>query len=245
MDFSIAPRTNQPWRYPGRQEPLNPSGAAIKKVPTKQPPNINVKVLILSSSFFLGVQHGIRMAEEKTRRELDGPFFDDWFRAAGTWQGWNDNGKKFTNWVAHPLQGSVYATLFAHSHRQSINARFGRNRNYWSAKGKQFLYAFLMTEMFELGPASEASLGNVNQAGIDHVLTPTLGTAISIAEDAADHYFVRDALRNHRVWGKFLACTITPTKMVANAFAFRALWYRAPREDELPPPVPIPGRTRP
>jgi hypothetical protein len=227
--WSPEPRIPTPWQDPPAR---SPNGASGPIRPVQPQPSIRWGRLAQDSFMFLAVQHAFRFTEEKTRREMDGPFFEDWFRAAGTWNGWSDKGKKFTNYFAHPLQGSVTAFIFAQNHRQSINARFGRNREYWAAKSKQFAFAFFSGVQFELGPISEASLGNVEQAAVDYVVTPTLGTAWSIGEDAMDHYFVRRMLQNHRVWGKFFACTLTPTRMVANLVAFRALWYRTPREGE-------------
>ena len=57
-------------------------------------------------------------------------------------------------------------------------------------------FSVLYSTQFELGPLSEASIGNVQMypraAGIvDLVITPTYGTGWLVAEDGLDRYMVR------------------------------------------------------
>ncbi|MBK5295950.1 MAG: hypothetical protein JJE40_02260 [Vicinamibacteria bacterium] len=50
---------------------------------------------------------------------------------------------------------------FANNHSVSQDTPFGGNRRYWKAKGAQGIYSFVYSVNFELGPLSEASIGNV------------------------------------------------------------------------------------
>ncbi len=191
----------------------------------------NYKKIALQTGLFLVLENGLRLTEEKTRRELSGKFFRDWFKSAGSLDGWSDGGKFFTNWIAHPAGGSTSAFIFAQNHPQSRNTTFGRNKDYVHAKGKQFLFALAYSELFELGPISESSIGNVGLYGkkqtyIDHVITPTLGIAWSVGEDALDHHILRPMMQKHRILGKVLAGLLNPTRTMANALAFKPPWYR-------------------
>ena len=46
--------------------------------------------------------------ESKTRDQLSGPFFRDWFNTVSDYHfdNWNDGGKVFTSYLAHPTQGA-------------------------------------------------------------------------------------------------------------------------------------------
>lgn len=185
------------------------------------------------SMMCLGVFHGFRMSEEKTRKLLDGPFFKDWGDSVKSieWK-WNDGGKIFTNYIAHPWQGSTYAFIFADNHRESNEYLLGWNREYWNSKHKQFLFSLASTIQFEIGPISEASVGNVgiNRPGamrmIDFVVTPVLGTyGWSVLEDGIDRiaYSIED---EHRYWGRLIRMFCLTRSFVNTCLGFRTPWYR-------------------
>ena len=72
------------------------------------------------------VQHLFRLSEEKTRRELGGPFFSDWFKSVSHLGGdWDDGGKIFANYVAHPMGGAVYAHIYRQNDRRRRELEFG------------------------------------------------------------------------------------------------------------------------
>jgi hypothetical protein len=197
-------------------------------------------MIVVQSLMFLGVEHGFRLMEEKkTRQQLSGRFFHDWFASVENLHGWNDGGSFFSNWVCHPVQGSVSAFIYAQNNPQSRRAKFGANKDYIHGKTKQFIFSYLYSLQFEIGPISECSIGNLGQsfgpeswqqrgqqAYIDQVVTPVIGTAWSIGEDLVDQKFLRPFMEDHRFLGKLLCGLLNPTRMVANAFAFHSPWYR-------------------
>ena len=64
---------------------------------------------------FTAIQHSVRLTEEKTRRELAGSWTRDWFDSASSLFArptWSDSGKFLTNYVFHPMGGSVYAHIY-------------------------------------------------------------------------------------------------------------------------------------
>ena len=83
------------------------------------------KGALVQSAAFLAVQHGFRMTEEKTRSELDGPFFRDWKESVANLRGWDDGGKFFTNYIAHPMQGAITSRIFIHNSGKSLRQEFG------------------------------------------------------------------------------------------------------------------------
>jgi hypothetical protein len=187
---------------------------------------------LLAQGLFLA----FRFTEEKTRVELKGPFFRDWLDSikALEWK-WDDGGKFFTNYIAHTWQGAMYANIFAYNNAHSQRVRLGWNRDYWNAKHKQFLFSTVSSFLSELGPLSEASLGNVgiNRPGaqrmVDYVVTPVVGTyGWSVAEDGIDVLAER-LMDNHKYWGR-LVRSLAFTKSFVNVFlAFKPPWYR-PRD---------------
>ncbi len=185
------------------------------------------------SMMCLGLFHGFRMSEEKTRKLLDGPFFKDWGDSVKSleWK-WDDGGKIFTNYIAHPWQGSAYAFIFADNHRESNEYLIGWNKEYWNSKHKQFLFSLASTIQFEIGPISEASVGNVgiNRPGamrmIDFVVTPVLGTyAWSVLEDGIDRiaYSVEG---EHFYLGRMIRSLCLTRSFVNTFLGFRPPWYR-------------------
>ena len=66
-----------------------------------------------------------------------------------------------TNYVWHPLMGSAASFVFANNHGASQETPIGNTSRYWKAKGAQGIYSFVYSLNFELGPLSEASIGNV------------------------------------------------------------------------------------
>ena len=196
--------------------------------------------ILLQSLMVLAVEHGYRLAEEeKSREQLKGPFFRDWFDSAKNLSGWDDGGTFFSNYICHPVQGSVSAFIFAQNHPQSRRAKFGANKEYLHAKAKQLLFSTLYSIQFEIGPISECSLGNLGQkfgpeswqqrgrqTYVDQVITPIVGTAWSMGEDFIDQKLVRPLLAKHRYLGKILCILLNPTRSTANTFAFHLPWYR-------------------
>jgi hypothetical protein len=191
---------------------------------------------MLQGLFFLGIQHGVRMEQGKTRRELDGKFFKDWVDAVNGLQSWDDGGKVFTNYVAHPVQGAITGYLWVHNDPKSKYLHFSRDRGYWVGRMKAMAWTAVWSAQFELGPISEASLGNVGQKPgtqgyEDLVVTPLLGTALIIEEDIVDRYLVGWVERKTTAhgWRAAARSFFNPCRSVANLLRFRAPWYRDAR----------------
>jgi hypothetical protein len=199
------------------------------------------KPALIESGIFLGVQHAFRMTQKKTRRELDGPFFRDWGRSVRSLNGWSDGNKFFTNYIAHPMQGGVTGRIFINNSDRAKKQEFGKSRAYWETRFKAMVWSAVWSTQFEIGPVSEATLGNVGILGdprynkmawVDFVITPTLGTAWVVAEDALDKYVMKNWLEqktSNKTMIKVFRIVFTPTASFANILRGKMPWYREER----------------
>lgn len=201
------------------------------------------KPAIVQSLTFLGAQHGFRMLQRKTTREFEGKFFKDWGQSVRNLKGWRDGDSTFVNYVAHPMQGSLTGRIFVNNSDNAKKQQFGMSKEYWRSRGKAFVWSAVWSVQFEIGPLSEASLGNVglrrrggrrSTGYVDYVITPTVGTGWLIGEDAIDRYVLKDWIEKkangsltRRV--KVLRTFLTPTTSVANLLRWRSPWKRDDR----------------
>jgi hypothetical protein len=185
------------------------------------------------SMLFLTVQHTFRTTEAKTRRELPGPFWQDYFDSLKTLGGWDDGGRQFTNYVAHPMQGGLYGFVQIQNDPKGIHQEFGGSKAYWKSRLKAMGWAAIWSTQFELGPLSQASIGNVGLHSkkltyVDIVITPTMGFAWVVSEDILDRFVVKRVMRgDHGPFVKaIVAMSCTPMRSAANFLRFKAPWSR-------------------
>jgi hypothetical protein len=85
----------------------------------------------------------------------------------------------------------------------------------------------------EIGPFSEASIGNIQvfepQHGlVDHVVTPVIGLGWMIAEDVLDRYLVRFIER--KTQNRYVRAVVrggaNPSRSLANVFGGQWPWAR-------------------
>jgi len=199
------------------------------------------KPALAQSMLFLSVQHGFRMTQPKTARELGGPFFKDWFQSVKNMRGWRDGDSSFTNYVGHPLQGATTGRIFVNNSDRARKQEFGLSREYWNSRVKALLWSAFWSTQFELGPISEASLGNVGMtyqngyctmAHVDLVVTPVVGTAVLIGEDAIDKYVLKNWLErgnSSKLKIRILRSFLTPSMSATNLIRLKVPWKRDER----------------
>jgi hypothetical protein len=181
---------------------------------------------------FLAVQHGYAFTQPKTRRDLHGPFFRDYIRSVRSLSKWEDGGRFFTNYVAHPMQGSLLGFIWVQNDPKGKSVPFGRSGAYWRSRLKAVAWSAAWSTQFEIGPVSQASIGNVGlhgkQTWVDIVITPTGGAAWLVAEDALDRFVVsRIEARTHNLFLKIAArMLLNPTRSAANLLRFKKPWQR-------------------
>jgi hypothetical protein len=185
------------------------------------------------------------MTQDKTQREVGGKFFQDWKQSVKNLRGWKDGDGTFTNYVAHPLQGATTGRIFVNNSDFAKRQVFGKSKDYWESRFKALVWSAVWSAQFELGPFSEASLGNVGMnkvnghstmAYVDLVITPVVGTVVLIGEDAIDKYILRNWLERksgYKVTSKIkiLRSLLTPTTSVSNLLRGKVPWKRDNRTD--------------
>jgi hypothetical protein len=198
------------------------------------------KPAFIQSGIFLGIQHGFRLMQKKTVREFDGPFFKDWLISIKNLRGWGDGDSPPINYIAHPLQGGVTGRIFINNSDNAKRQIFSKSADYWESRFKTFVWSALWSTQFEMGPFSEANIGNVgllekngksSMAWVDLVITPVVGTGVVIGEDAIDRYILKNWLerkKGGRVTPKikFFRTLLTPTTSFSNILRGKYPWKR-------------------
>ena len=214
-----------------------PGAIAAQPVMTvaHKPKGFRWKPALLQSLGFLALEHGVRLHEQKTREGLKGPFFSDWGKSLKNVGGWGDGDSILTNYIAHPMQGAVSGYIQVQNDPRGRQAEFGRSRQYWHSRLKALAWSAGYSTEFELGPISEAAIGNVGMikgtAGwVDLVMTPIGGFGMMLAEDVLHRYVLKKLeARTNRRW-KLAAYRIffNPSRTFAGVMAGRFPWQRKP-----------------
>ena len=219
--------------------PLTPFMASSRVVESrsKDENSVDWKGLTNDSWRFLAVMQGHRLAREHgTREGLKGPFWDNYASAIENLHGWADGDEFYVNYLGHPMQGAVSGYIWVHNDREYRRAEFGRNRYYWKSRLRAAGYAWAYSEQFEIGLLSEASFGAIQkqppaQGFVDHVITPTIGMAWMIGEDALDQYVVKqiEARTGNRMIRRLARAGLNPARSFANLMALTYPWHRETR----------------
>ncbi len=235
LSHGLPPYTSPP--------PATDSGAPTTRVrpliepvraTAEQQGGIDWSHLVRQSLLFMSLENAFRCAtEERTRDGFSNPFFRGYFNSVGNLHGWSDGDPFYVNYVGHPMQGAVSEYLWTQNDRGYRDIQFGHNRRYWKGKLRGTAYSYIYSVLFEIGPMSEASTGNIQatypqQGFVDHVVTPVIGLGWSIAEDALDQYFIKYLeMRTSNSWARLLVRGgLNPARSMANALAFRPPWHR-------------------
>jgi hypothetical protein len=184
----------------------------------------------------LMIEHATRvLTQPETRRELSGPFWDDYRRSVRIPPRWNDADTWEVNYIGHPIHGAAagYLWLDADPHAPEELSLSGE---YWWSRGRATIWTVVYSLQFEFGPLSEASLGNVGMSPetsgwVDHVVTPVGALALMVAEDALDRYFVKwvEERTPNKVWRASLRMVFNPARALANVASQRTPWDRQDR----------------
>lgn len=190
---------------------------------------------------FLAVEHAFRMYKEPTTRsELGGPFFKDYFDSLKGLGGFGDGDEFYVNYVGHPMEGAVAGFIEVQNDPRGSKMQVG-DGGYWNNRLRAMAFSAVYSAQFEIGPISEASIGNVGrdrrkslpnggQGFVDLVITPTLGTGWLIGEDALDRYVIQKLER--KTSNRFLQMMLrglNPGRAFANMLRGKVPWHRDTR----------------
>jgi hypothetical protein len=191
------------------------------------------KPALLESGFFLVLQHSSRMAQAKTRRELGGPFWSDYFESASSIHTWNDGDSILTDYFGHPWMGAITGYIQVFNDPRGRNLEFDASSGqYWKSRLKAMAWTAAYSAQYEIGPVSEASIGNVGKksptmAAVDLVVTPVGGFVWMALEDYLDQRFVaRWEAETSVNKARFLRVALNPGRSIANLLRWKRPSYR-------------------
>lgn len=169
--------------------------------------------------------------QEKTSRALKGPFFSDYINSVKGLHGWDDGNRFFTNYIAHPMQGATTGFIFIQNHERAKRQKFAESKKYWIDRLKTLAWSAVWSTNWELGPVSQASIGNLGLNGkgmayVDLVITPTVGTAWAITEEALDRFIIRHQEGRGKAAKILMRMLLNPMRSMANILRLKHPWYR-------------------
>lgn len=186
--------------------------------------------------------HVFRIATEpSSRTDLAGRFFPEYFASVSHLRGWRDGDEFYVNYLGHPLEGAVSGFIRIQNDSEGVKQEVGRNKDYWRSRLKALGWAALVSAQFEIGPFSEASLGNVGlrpseksphpMGYVDLVVTPTIGMGWLVSEDLIDRYLIRklEKRTDNRVLRALIRSFPNPCRSFANFMRLKPAWYRDDR----------------
>lgn len=196
-----------------------------------------LKGAIADSFRLLLIEHTTRIAfQQKTRRELGGPFFDDYFRSVRIPDTWEDGDSWGVNYIGHPIHGAASGFIWLDHEDGAHDPDLGFSKEYWTSRARATAWAAVYSFQFEFGPFSEASIGNVglrpNTTGwVDHVVTPAGALGFMVAEDALDRYLIVkiESWTGNRLLRALARMALNPSRTLSNAAQGRAPWSRSVR----------------
>src|SRR5688572_10781537 len=185
------------------------------------------------SFMLLVIEHGSRVAfQDKTRRELEGNFWVDYHRSVRIPRQWADTDSGWVNYLGHPIHGAAAGYIWI-DHERGAPSEISRSRRYWTSRARAMAWSAAYSLQFEIGPLSEASIGNVGMQSettgwVDHVITPIGAFGLIVAEDALDRYLVlwtEERMRN-RYLRILLRLAANPGRTLSNSASGKPPWHR-------------------
>lgn len=182
------------------------------------------------------IEHGWRVAfQAKTRSELGGNFWSDYRRSVRIPDQWDDSDSWWVNYIGHPIHGAAAGYLWL-DHEPHAPPDISLRSAYWTSRARATAWAAGYSLQFEIGPLSEASIGNVGMrpettGWVDHVVTPVGAFGLIVAEDALDRFFVKwveQKVRNPFVRA-LIRLGMNPGRTLSNTASGRAPWSREGR----------------
>jgi hypothetical protein len=216
-------------------QPRNLKNAPVK-IKKQNPEAFEWRSATRQAWLYTGVMHSFRFATEAgTRDALNGPWFHDWMASISEIRGWDDGDPFITDYVAHSMEGGIFGFIQQNNDPKYRQVEWGSGRDYWISRLRALSFSAIMSTQWKIGPASEASLGNVqiheSPGFIDFVNTPTLGICEMMAEDITDRYVIM-ALENrtsNRIVLMLARSFLNPSRTFSNLMAFKEPWYRTTR----------------
>jgi hypothetical protein len=198
--------------------------------------NLKWRPAIQESLLYTGIMHTFNIwTEAGTRDALHGPWLNNYLHSVSELRGWSDSDRFMAPYVGHTLEGSIFGFIERQNDPRYRKVQWGDGREYFASLLRSLAYSAIWHTQWKIGPASEASIGNVmlhaSPGFITLADTPTLGTVEMIGEDAADRYLIM-GLENRTANRPLILLARTflnPGRSFANVMAFRLPWGREER----------------
>jgi len=233
-------RTDEPPKGP-KTDPFGDEGESGSRIrPVKQEKSENTKVhwapALWESLYYTGVMHTFNLGSEPgTRDTLNGHWFQHYMSSVSELRGWSDSDTFMAPYVGHPIEGSVFGYIFRQNDSRYRTVQYGDGRDYYISLLRSMAWSAVWHTQWKIGPASEASIGNVmlhaSPGFITLVDTPTLGALTMLGEDAADRYLIMglENRTDNRLMIILARTFLNPGRTVGNLTAFRPPWVRDTR----------------
>jgi hypothetical protein len=192
---------------------------------------------VFADSFkLLMIEHAWRIGlQEKTRNELGGKFWVDYHRSVRIPQQWGDTDADWVNYIGHPIHGAAAGHIWL-DHEPGAPYEFTPTRRYWTSRARAAAWSAVYSLQFEIGPLSEASIGNVGMrpettGWVDFVITPIGAYGLLVAEDFLDRYLVQWSERGVKnpLLRMLIRMAANPGRTLSNSAGGRAPWHREGR----------------
>ncbi|HUL32410.1 MAG TPA: hypothetical protein VL128_00890 [Candidatus Eisenbacteria bacterium] len=190
----------------------------------------------MEALYYTGIMHAFNLSMQPgTRDTLNGHWLQHWSSSVSELRGWSDGDTFMAPYVGHPIEGSVFGYILRQNDPKYRTVQLGDGRDYYVSLLRSMAFSALWHTQWKIGPASEASLGNVmlhaSPGFITLVDTPTLGAITMLAEDAADRYVVMglENRTSNRAAIILARSFLNPGRTMANLMAFRPPWVRDTR----------------
>jgi hypothetical protein len=179
-------------------------------------------------------EHVMRIATQSfTRQQLKGKFWPDYFDSVHVPQHWGDKDHWQVNYIGHAISGGAFTRVWI----EQREPRTMTASQYLKAVGRATIYTAIFSVQYEMGPMSEASIGNVGMnpkdlGWSDYIWTPIGGALWTMAEDACDKY-VLAYIDKHVPFMMAKAAArmiLNPSRMLANIGMNRSPWNRDERD---------------
>ncbi len=217
----------------------HPNSGAIVLSTNRPTPETQVqwRAAIRESLFLVGIAHTFNLITEAGTRDatFNGPWLNDYLHSVGELRGWSDSDRFMAPYASHPIQGSTFGFIARQNDPRYRNVQYGDGREYYMSLLHSMAWAAIWHTEWKIGPASEASIGNVmlhaSPGFICLVDTATLGTVAMFAEDVADRYVVT-GLENRTTNRLFIVLArgfLNPGRSMAQAMALHYPWRRENR----------------
>lgn len=211
-------------------------GSSVSQVQGSPPvaaDRVEWKSVLAQSGLLLGLQHSLRMTQDKTRFHLDGPFWRDYVNSLRGLKGWKDGNPVTTNYLGHPLMGAITGYIWIQNDPKGRAVEWDpRSGRYWSSRAKGMAWAAVYSTSFELAPWGEAGIGNVGydrgtMAFVDLVVTPLGGFGLMVLEDYVDATLIRKIERHgSEMRARVFRVLLNPSRSLANVLRFKPPSHR-------------------